>query len=78
MSQHELPSVCHSLRTNLHGRVAGRLNSALKVSVVTLAALHVVEVRDEHWDLKGRLNSCDSLSLWLLELSNLLEGIRVS
>lgn len=71
------PLICPSLRTDLHGGVAGRLNSALKVSVVTLTALHVVEVGDEHGNLKGGLSCLDSYLLWLFKLSNLLQGIRM-
>ncbi|MPC45824.1 hypothetical protein E2C01_039530 [Portunus trituberculatus] len=58
--------------------VAGGLNSALKVSIVTLSALYVIQVRDEHRDLKNRFSSLDTLSLWCLQICNLLQSIRMS
>lgn len=63
--------------TNLHGWVAGRLNPALKVGVVTLTALHVVEVGDEHGDLEGWLLGGDGLRVGRLQLGNLLQGVGV-
>lgn len=78
ITQHSKHNYSFHQPTNLHSWVAGRLNSALKVSVVALTALHVVEVRDEHGHLKGGLSGGGGLKVWLLQLSNLLQGIRVS